>query len=300
MDMKVGTVKLRSEVHDEYGGSRQGGVSTATKSQTVLLFTDRAKGPRHGYVDGWGADGCYHYTGRGKVGDQTMTEGNKFVLQHVSLGRRLLLWEAVSTGKVAFRGEFAVDLEKPYYTADALDDNSENRSVIIFRLRPIAGTPTQSAELEHTPAPEDLVTDAPLEQHQVISVKVKSAQERTVRKREAELVANYYQHLTGLGHEVKRKKIIPIGEQRALYSDLFDITDNVLVEAKGAATRENIRMAVGQLLDYERFIKPSPRLAMLLPARPRKNLLDLCASLSIDVVWAHGAGFKSLGQVADA
>lgn len=47
--------------------------------------------------------------------------------------------------------------------------------------------------------------------------------------------------------------MIPPGESRPLYSDLWDETAHELVEAKGTVNRDNLRQAVGQLLDYGRF-----------------------------------------------
>ena len=50
-------------------------------------------------------------------------------------------------------------------------------------------------------------------------------------------------------------------------SDLADVTDNVLYEAKGSAERMSLRLAVGQVLDYGHYVDRS-RLAVLLPSAP--------------------------------
>jgi hypothetical protein len=47
-----------------------------------------------------------------------------------------------------------------------------------------------------------------------------------------------------------RLKIKPVGEALPLYSDLYDSQLRLIIEAKGTVTRDAIRMAVGQLLDY--------------------------------------------------
>ncbi len=62
---------------------------------------------------------------------------------------------------------------------------------------------------------------------------------------------------------------------RDLYTDLLDITDHVLYEAKGVATREAVRMAIGQLYDYSRHVPSDPALAVLLPAKPSRDLQEL-------------------------
>ncbi|HTY30040.1 hypothetical protein [Mycobacterium sp.] len=60
--------------------------------------------------------------------------------------------------------------------------------------------------------------------------------------------------------KVKRYRIIPAGSA-ALYSDLADVTENILYEAKGSVDRVSVRLALGQVLDYGRFVDGS-RLAM--------------------------------------
>ena len=72
---------------------------------------------------------------------------------------------------------------------------------------------------------------------------------------------------------------------RDLLTDLVDQTTNVLYEAKGAATREAVRMALGQLLDYSRHVPGNPKLAVLLPARPADDLLDLLGRHGVSCVY---------------
>ncbi|SFF51364.1 hypothetical protein SAMN05216251_11712 [Actinacidiphila alni] len=258
-----------------------------------MLFTDPTRGHRHGYFDGWGADGCYYYSGEGQTGDQQFTKGNKAILEHVKDGRTLRLWETVARSVVAYRGEFVVDKERPYYTTDAPDTNGDIRSVIMFRLHPVAAIPHQGPTIAHTPVAQNIVEDVSTEQRNTERMTVNpSAEPREAERREAALAANYERHLSGLGHTVTRKKIIPSGDQRPLFTDLFDVTDNVLIEAKGSVAREAVRMALGQLFDYRRFIAPTPSLAMLLPTRPRQDLIDLCSTASIAVVYPDGMGFQ--------
>jgi hypothetical protein len=52
-------------------------------------------------------------------------------------------------------------------------------------------------------------------------------------------------------------------------------------------------MAVGQLLDYERFVSPRPRRrAVLVPKRPTDDLVALLDSLDIGLIWQSGKGFR--------
>ncbi|CAM5695726.1 YDG domain-containing protein OS=Streptomyces tendae OX=1932 GN=GUR47_21775 PE=4 SV=1 [Streptomyces tendae] len=112
-------------------------------------------------------------------------------------------------------------------------------------------------------------------------------------RREAALVRDYVEHLRLLGHEVTRKRIMPAGELKPLYTDVFDRTTSTLTEAKGSVTREAIRMALGQLLDYRRHIEPRPSQAILVPSRPRQDLIDLCTDVEVTVVWPDGDSYES-------
>jgi hypothetical protein len=107
-------------------------------------------------------------------------------------------------------------------------------------------------------------------------------------------VLAFRDHLLQQGHEVARLKLVPSGEAKPLFLDLIDRTTNTLYEAKGSVQRGAIRMAIGQLMDYRRFVQPSPRLGVLLPSRPRDDLNDLLTSAGIDVVWRDGGEFFEL------
>jgi hypothetical protein len=66
---------------------------------------------------------------------------------------------------------------------------------------------------------------------------------------------------------VSRLRVVPSGEGAPLYSDLWDETSLELVEAKGNVTRDQLRQAVGQLLDCGRFVEAEAR-TVLVPSRP--------------------------------
>ena len=112
-------------------------------------------------------------------------------------------------------------------------------------------------------------------------------------RKEASLVQALADYLRARGHSVYRHQILPDGETRPLFTDLYDEDLDLLVEAKGSGTRENVRMALGQLADYGRFL-PSAVRAILLPAKPqRADLLALAHSENVAVLWPEGAGYGS-------
>jgi 5-methylcytosine-specific restriction protein A len=81
---------------------------------------------------------------------------------------------------------------------------------------------------------------------------------------------------------------------KPLFSDLYDQTTKTLFEAKGTVERGAIRMAIGQLADYKRFVDgDAVRLAVLLPSEPREDLRDLLHRERIEAVWPDATGFRA-------
>lgn len=71
-----------------------------------------------------------------------------------------------------------------------------------------------------------------------------------------------------------------------LVADGFDRQTNTLIEAKASADRTDVRMAIGQLFDYQRHLAPGANLAVLLPTLPSIDLMDLLHELGITVLTA--------------
>ncbi|MFE3106692.1 restriction endonuclease [Kitasatospora indigofera] len=277
----------RVELHETYGGRRQGGIGPSRVTPNVLLFTDPATGHKHGYFDGWGDDGCYHYAGEGQVGDQRMAQGNLAILKHKEEGRALRLFRGVASGIVEYVGEFQLADHDSWYQTDAPEaGGGPVRRVIMFRLQPVTAEPSAGPQLPYTPSLNRSVDLVPVEEQRTEQYFVDPSHEPyEAERREASLVREYASFLRLDGHEVSRHLIRPAGELKPLLTDLYDATTNKLIEAKGAVTREAVRMAIGQLMDYARHLDPAPSLALLLPSRPRPDLLDLCDYVKVEVIW---------------
>ena len=93
-----------------------------------------------------------------------------------------------------------------------------------------------------------------------------SAEQYEAERREQALVLELEAYLRRQGHDATRLKIVPAGEKRPIFCDVYDKTAGVLIEAKGTVAREALRMAIGQLMDYRRFApsghparRPRPR-----------------------------------------
>jgi hypothetical protein len=109
-------------------------------------------------------------------------------------------------------------------------------------------------------------------------------------RRESRLVTDYVAALRAKGDEVSALAL-ELAFGGTLRCDVYNRSRGQLVEAKVTATRPAVRMAIGQLADYARFVRPEPIKAILLEARPSADLVDLLASQSIGVIWRDGDGF---------
>lgn len=80
-----------------------------------------------------------------------------------------------------------------------------------------------------------------------------------------------------------------------LYVDLFDLTHWRLIEAKVRTSREEIRMAIGQLRDYKRYYhRRHPSLAVLLASRPSNSCIELLTDNCIAAIWRTPTGRFSM------
>jgi hypothetical protein len=289
----VGEELKRRRVHDRYGGNRQRGITTIQDSSAILLF-EYETGLSYGYShDGPHADGTYHYTGEGPDGDQVFRGGNAAIRDHRRSGRVLRLFKETKPTSVQYLGEYVISEDLPWYRADSAGRDGELRSVIVFRLRAANRAPIFDA----TPAldislqePAVVVLDIDLEAHKAETFQINSARPPTnAERREADLVQRYAGWLRAVGHAVCRKQITLPGQARALYTDLFDITDAELVEAKGAASRIDVRLALGQVLDYDRFVESDQR-AILLPVRPAEDLVELLIAHQVACIYETQKG----------
>ena len=284
-DIPIGTMVWRRELHERFGGSERGGIATCAGNPNILLFS-RPSGRLYGYEDGWRDDGAFHYAGGGQHGDQRFTPGNQAVRDHRGSGRTLRLFQGEDRKPVCYLGEFAIDPIDPIYRTDSFDLDGELRSMIVFRLRPVDGQDEIVVPPKVTiPAVVDVAMELHLTETFVLNPAVG---ETEGERREADLVSRYAQWLRADGHQVIRKQINLPGAVGALYTDLFDVTAGELVEAKGSASRYHVRLGLGQVLDYSRYLHPSHQ-AVLLPVRPNDELVGLLTDNNVACVYPDAA-----------
>jgi hypothetical protein len=276
----------RREVHGRFGGREQGGISPSRRAAVVMFFTDPQTGHKHGYYDGWDDDGLYEYVGEGQRGDQRFVQGNKSILRHRDEGRTLEGFLA-SGSMATYLGEWELVDTFPRDAHETGNPDS-HRQVIVFRLRPLGEVPVALPDAPVTPAAEARVTTVPVEEQHTERSFVSPDREPYESERvEARLVLRYRRYLEAQRHVVSRLRVIPPDEGAPLYSDLWDETALELVEAKGSVTREQLRTAVGQILDYGRFVDAKLR-TILVPSRPRPDLIAYCDSVGIGVAYPNG------------
>jgi 5-methylcytosine-specific restriction protein A len=299
-DIEPGTVVTRKDIHERFGGALYGGIQPSTQTPNVFVYSDPEASADIYPYDGWSEDGSvFLYTGEGRSGDQRLTNGNRAIAQHKTDGRTLRVFaaeghlEGGNTRTHVYLGAFEVDLDLPYVRQPAPDSDGEERSVIVFRLRSVGHTERRASDRSQTgdvaPAAQSDLVD--IESNAGSEYTISSVPQTTGTRRESDLVERFIdQHPSGRA-AFKRYKVRPQGELAYLYTDVFDTVTLTLFEAKGHATRNAIREAIGQLLDYRRHINPAPRnLAVLIPSRPTDDLLDLITSLGMSCMFETTPG----------
>lgn len=98
-----GQIYLRSDLHDRFGGQRQGGISTPREHPIIMLFSGKS-GRRYGYYDEWKGN-VFLLTGEGQHGDQRMIKGNRAIRDHGKNRRILHLFESLGRGEVKYFGQ---------------------------------------------------------------------------------------------------------------------------------------------------------------------------------------------------
>lgn len=120
-------------------------------------------------------------------------------------------------------------------------------------------------------APTAEVTSVPSESNTVTEFEMMPRAGSVAQRVEAKMVTQFEGWLRSQGHELERLRILIPGERHALITDTFDRTEKILYEAKSGSDRATIRLGVGQVLDYLRFL-PNARGRLLLPDEPTSDL----------------------------
>jgi 5-methylcytosine-specific restriction enzyme A len=145
---EVGEVySRRNDIHSEFGGQEQGGISTPDGSPFIFLFTGEM-GEQYGYDDGW-SEGVFLYVGEGQRGQMEFVRGNKAIRDHAIDGKELLLFEALKRkGDHRYAGKFDC---AGWHMRDARDADGAIRRVIVFELVPSDDAANMTDEIGQEP-----------------------------------------------------------------------------------------------------------------------------------------------------
>jgi hypothetical protein len=145
-DIPIGAKLPRKEIHDRFGGVREGGISPVLeKSKNIMIFSHPRANAEHGYEpDVWLDDDTFLYCGEGPSGDQQMVRYNKSVLQHSEKDKILRVFDG-TRGEVIYKGAFELDSENPWFYKDGIGFDGNPRKVIMFRM--LRANQTLSMEL---------------------------------------------------------------------------------------------------------------------------------------------------------
>lgn len=206
-----------------------------------MIFSDPSSGERHGYFDGWHDDGFLHYTGEGQRGDQQMRAGNAAIRDHHTDGRALRVFNGAG-GVVMYVDEFGLADDEPWYLTDAPEtDDGPTRQVIVFRLRPRTTAANTSSPIDAL-LKQQVETVAIEQQLTEKTWVAPSVEGHEAERREQKLVLAYRDRLLQRGVDAVRLELVPDGEHKPLFTDLYSTDLNLLVEAKGTGERGSIRM----------------------------------------------------------
>lgn len=129
---KKGQIYVRRELHDQFGGSRQNGISPSSSHNLIFLFTSKT-GENYGYQDYWD-ENIFFYTGEGSKGDMEFKRGNKAILNHKKDQKKLYLFEGDGKGSCIFISEMKFISFDFFETTDV---KKNYRSAIRFALKKI-------------------------------------------------------------------------------------------------------------------------------------------------------------------
>ncbi|WP_234710326.1 MULTISPECIES: HNH endonuclease [Bacillus] len=128
VNIEPGGIFNNNEITEIFKCAPQGGMRRSHKTNTLVLVSDHTKAL---YEDRWDGN-VLHYTGMGRVGDQTLTSQNKTVAESISNKVELHLFEVFEAKKYLYMG--VVKLAGESYQEEQLDDKGQHRQVWVFPL----------------------------------------------------------------------------------------------------------------------------------------------------------------------
>ena len=131
MELIKGKEYKRKELHDFFGGQRQGGIATPKEHPYIFIISSK-RGKDHGYIDGWIDENKFFlYTGEGQNGDMDFKSGNKAIRDHCENRKKVLLFEETKKTFIELKAELKLI---DYSFIQTLDSGNKNRKAIQFKF----------------------------------------------------------------------------------------------------------------------------------------------------------------------
>lgn len=135
-----GDILTNAQLMEDFAIGMMGGMRRSKKNNLLVLVSDYTKGL---YEDHWEGD-VLHYTGMGKVGDQTLSSQNKTLAESLQTDIEVHLLEVFKPTEYTYVGK--VHLASEPYKEQQQDDNGNMRSVYMFPVTP--------SDASHIPEPK--------------------------------------------------------------------------------------------------------------------------------------------------
>lgn len=306
--LQPGTRVTRNELNKQFGGGIQGGILTPANKPLIFLFSDAESGRRFGYAtDGWEDETRtrYLYTGEGAEGHQYVDRRkNKALLDSIRTGKKVHLFVAV--GRVPgkhekvheYLGRFEVNPTDPWQPVTTLDQNQQPRTAVLFNLDRVdidKSQPTPSGPVVHQPERTPRCTVIEGEAAHTLVSERKSVDASTVERRERRFEDRLITWLRQEGFPTGRLRLDIRGELGPLFTDTWIPTTETLIEVKADATRNDIRMAVSQLLDYRRHVVPRPqKCVVVVPILPSEDLQAFVTECGLTLAVFDDSGWNEV------
>jgi 5-methylcytosine-specific restriction protein A len=128
-DLVPGKRVTNDELTHLFKVGNSGGMRWSGAKQCLVLIADHTKSL---YDDRWDGD-TLHYTGMGRLGDQTFSGQNKRLAEQTTSGIVVHLFEVFTDGEYVYDG--TVRLSGTPWTEVQVDDDRKPRKVIVFPLK---------------------------------------------------------------------------------------------------------------------------------------------------------------------
>jgi hypothetical protein len=295
--IKPGDTLKKAKIHQLVGGSAQHAMTSCLDGKAFLVFYDPVQSRNHSYDlwEGEQGDGSFWYTGQGLIGSQQMTRSNEGLRKAGEKGLPIHFFRRPAYGVKRVKAEpytyvgQVVLGEPPFEIKKAPDTNGDEREVFVFRLILLGASAALLADRSVGAGISTTVDRAPWNPN-VAETATPSGSPTPVAQ--IELEENKLQNR--FAAYLKKKGVFPerftikIGNTKGSLAPDFVVQEwGLIIEAKPTTSREHVRLAIGQVLDYQNLLNRnglalSP--AVLLPQRPSEDLTELMSRLGITLV----------------